>query len=564
MSQAAELERHLFDHRICSRIFANEVDLWSAVRVNPSLGKHSFNWTCSKFPDRAEINRNLPSNAKKLVLVGMGGATLSATAYASVDSEGLSRPLHALNSTSPESLAPYLGNPSHDDCHYVITSKSGETPETLAIADSLWSRVKNSKSFTVITDPGNSTLRDWATQHSITSYSSDPYVPGRFSALTNLALIPAAMLGIEIEELQSVRDGFVTAMAGENSMTKRVRQLAATLALVCTSDVGEMQIEAQWGQLPVARWIEQLVAESLSKYGLGVLPVVRGIDSAQDCVGKIRVRFQSAEHSLATEFEEPVASAAESASLFLLWQTAVTMAAYLMGVDPYDQPEVDRAKQVSLFPTDGNASQGEMDSIWPYRHAIDVCADDFEKSAAVYFDHLAKTLSKNDYFAILAFVNPTWENETELAKLALLLESLFQHHQVRVVYSFGPQYLHSTGQYHKAIANAHLASLSTPASESAAPQESLSGIEPVRRLRKRTYQSGHFLFVEAAERVNFDVTGQSYTFSQMIKRQARSDAQHMMMTQRLSETTPSLINCDADVAESLQRFSAILKRTIRP
>ena len=562
MNQAAELERHLFNHRICSRIFANEADLWAVAGVDLSLGEHSFSWTNSRFPDSAEICQNLPPHVKKLILVGMGGATLSATAYASVNREGFNRSFHVLNSTSPDSLASYLGAPHQSDTHYVIASKSGETLETLVIARSLMTHVNCSESFTVITDPGSSTLSDWANQHDIRIYSSDPYVPGRYSALTNLALIPAAMLGIDVEGLQTVRNDFATAMAGENSATKRARQLAAALAFVCKSDIGELHIDASQDLLPVAQWVEQIVAESLSKFGLGVLPVVNGVDPERNCGGTIKFQFRVAQHPTGSEFEESsVANAAELANLFLLWQSAVTMAAYLMEIDPYDQPEVDLAKQVSLFPTDEHLSQVERDSMWPYRHAVNVCEDNFEQSAAVYLDHLATTLSKHDYIAILAFVNPTRENEAELAALASLLESLFQQLQVRVVYSFGPQYLHSTGQFHKATAKAHLASLSKLAPDGVAVQEAGSGVERESQLKKNAYRTGHFLFVEAADSVEFDIAGQPYTFAQMIKRQARMDARHMLMSEQLSGTTPSLINCGVDVACCLRQFSAFLRRT---
>ena len=133
--------------------------------------------------------------------------------------------------------------------------------------------------------------------------------------------------------------------------------------------------------------------------------------------------------------------------------------------------------------------------------------------------------------------------------------------QVRVVYSFGPQYLHSTGQFHKATAKAHLASLSKLTPDGVAVQEAGFGIERGRLLRKNVYRTGHFLFVEAADSVDFDVTGLPYTFAQMIKRQARMDARHMKMSEQLSETTPSLINCGVDVAGCLRKFSAFLRRT---
>lgn len=562
MSQAAQLERYLFDHRLCSRIFTGEAEPWNVASSSPGFSERSLKWTSSPFPDGVEILRDLPSDVINLVLVGMGGATLSASAFACTEREGVDRTLRVLDSTSPEFLAPHLSASYRPDIHYVVASKSGETPETLAIARSLLSRVNCTDSFTVITDPDNSSLRDWASRQGIRVYSSDPFVTGRFTALTNLALIPVAMLGIDIERLKKARDEFAAEMAGESGVAGAARQLAAALALACTSEAGETRISASQSLLPVARWIEQIVAESLSKSGHGVLPAVAGIDRDADCSTMTSVRFRVGARAPGTglAIEERIANSAQLARLFLLWQSAVTMAAFLMEINPYDQPEVDSAKRVSLLPANSELPDRETRPIRPYRHQINPDADDCEQSAAAYLDHLDASLCEHDYIAILAFVNPAREVETELAGLASHFESLYRHRQVCAVYSFGPQYLHSTGQFFKATAKAHLASLPLSTPESIAAPDTYSVIESVRQPRKNAFRTGHFLYVEAAERADFDIAGEPYTFAQMIRQQARMDAQYMMSV-CLSETTPSLINCGADIAQSLQRLSAALRRT---
>ena len=521
MNQATKFAQRLQTRCIASRVFSNESALWSDVGITTVLGERCFDWAQAEFPSSADRPDPALQSGNTLVLVGMGGAVLSTAAYYSVGGEQLDCSLQVLDSTSPDMLATYLAAPPKLDCRYVIASKSGETLETLSIAESLLAHVGRPDLFYVVTDSQSSTLGTWAEHHGIRTLFSDPFVPGRFSALGKLALIPTAMLGIDINVLEDRRNEFAKAMVSESAEAEAVRRLSAQLAVAALRSIGELHIDAPQHLAPVARWLEQLTAESLGKSGLGVLPVVtyRKCDERVD--EKIQVRLRAGDTEYAVGDGDLINDAAALTEYFLRWQSAVSMAGYLMEIDPYSQPEVEQAKRfdvLSAQPGDGTASS--------FRHVVDLGAESCSESIDGLLNALQDTLAIDDYVAIYAYVNPTAENEAALASLARLLERVFLHFQLRVVYCFGPQYLHSTGQFHKSLLKA----------------ERLGG------------RRGHCLFVGADVEHNIAVAGHSFSFEWLIKCQAHADAAYIASTANHRHFTPSLLNCGTDVASSLLRF----------
>ncbi len=558
MIRVTQFERLLIDRRVCSRIFENSYDLWSEASVDTVLGERCFDWTRFSFPDTNDV-LHLSPTASTLVLVGMGGATLSATGYECV-SRHLSRPsLHQLSSTSPESLAYFLAAPPREDYHFVIASKSGETLETLVLAESLFEHENCARKFTVITDPRQSTLREWAFSKGIRTLNSDPGVLGRYSGVCSLALIPTAMLGINLTTLKSTRNHFVNSVIMDTGkVAKRVHRLAAELALASLIG-GELQIDAPHRLLPVARWIEQIVAESLGKAGLGVLPAVNCRDGELDRSGEIRVCVPATERELSFEYQEEAICSASLARLFLTWQTAVSMAAYLIGVDPYSQPELEQSKLKGFDCEIYSAVSLATDMSLPFRNVIEIDSEHCFQMATDFVVGLKSSLRINDYIVLFAYVSPTVETEAELANLAQLLESLFSGYRVRVVFNFGPQYLHSTGQFHKAKVNARI-------TKDSVTEQKVNQLDWLRSKNQLTdvsadeklLKTGHFLFITADDIRDFDIPGHPYTFGWLIKRQAQLDAKALSRSDQFERVTPSLVKCGTDVVESLQKLGAVL------
>ena len=559
MIRVTQFERLLIDRRVCSRIFENSYDLWSEVGVDSVLGERCFDWTRFSFPDTNDA-LHLPPTASTLVLVGMGGATLSATAYECV-SRHLSKPsLHQLSSTAPESLAYFLAVPPREDYHFVIASKSGETLETLVMAESLFEHGNSAQKFTVITDPIQSTLREWSFSKGIRTLNSDPGVLGRFSGVGSLALIPTAMLGIDLTTLESTRDHFVNSViVNSGEVAKQVHRLAAELALASLTG-GELQIDAPRRLLPVARWIEQIVAESLGKAGLGVLPAVNCRDGELDRSGEIRVCVSATEREFSFEYREGGICSASLARMFLTWQTAVSMAAYLIGVDPYSQPELEQSKLKGLDCEICGAVSLATDMSSPFQNVIEIDSEHCLQMAADFAVDLKSSLRINDYIVLFAYVNPTAETEAELANLAQLLESLFNGYRIRVVYNFGPQSLHSTGQFHKAKVNARF-------STSSSTEEKVNELDWIRTQNQftdlpsgeKSPKTGHFLFITADDTCDFDIPRHPYSFGWLIKRQAQLDAKALSRSDQFEQATPSLVKCSTDVVGSLQQLGAVLR-----
>ncbi len=559
MSQTAQLAQLLSARRTLSGIFEDRTELWSEVGVAPAAGSHSFAWTRSPVPNGGEIFERLPRSVKSLVLIGMGGATSSTEAYACV--LPTTRRLHVLNSTSPESLADFFSKPPAPDAHYVIASKSGTTLETLSIAKAVFEHVDSANAFTAITDPSDSQLRSWAAQNQIKTYCSDPYVPGRFSALSNLALIPTAMLGIDIAKIHAVREEFSRLMTTECETTDQLRTLAAELARASVTRGARLEIRTALQTLPFARWLEQLSAESLGKCGLGVLPVITTIDGPRQRDGEkqIEIDIVIKESHFGIRYSESDLTRNLMADIFLKWQCVITLVGYLIGIDPYNQPEVERAKRFGIASAGQNQAVHDKVPTSPYRYVLDMKSDQAIGRVKDFFSRLQNSLRPHDYVALLAYVNPTRDNEAELEKLALLLKSRFQLHQNLVVYSFGPQYLHSTGQFHKSVAKAALMSTCHAMLRDIRRQKTQAEPdEGVKNDRIELEGSGHFLFIEAEERCDFEVVGCPYTFAFVVREQARLDAQYLALADRFAGTSPSLIKLSGDTESSLHRLRAAL------
>lgn len=557
--RVTQFERLLIDRRVCSRIFENSYDLWSEVGVDTVLGERCFDWTRFSIPDTNDA-LHLPPTASTLVLVGMGGATLTATAYECVYRHSCGPSLHQLSSTAPESLAYYLAVPPREDSHYVIASKSGETLETLVMAESLFEHEYCAQKFTVITDPRQSALREWAFSKGIRTLNSDPGVLGRFSGVSSLALIPTAMLGIDMTTLKSTSNNFVNSVIVDTGeVVKQVHRLAAELALASLTG-GELQIDAPRRLLPVARWIEQIVAESLGKAGLGVLPIVNCKDGELDRSGDLRVHVPATEREFGFEYREGRICSASLARMFLTWQTAVSMAAYLIGIDPYSQPELEQSKMKGVDCENLGADSSTTDMSLPFQNVIEIDSEHCFQMVADFAVNLKSSLRLNDYIVLFAYVNPTAETEGELANLAQLLESLFSGYRVRVLFNFGPQYLHSTGQFHKAKVNAKFSKGSVTENKVnqldwLRSQNQLTDASP----SEKSPKAGHFLFITADDTCDFDIPGHPYTFGWLIKRQAQLDAKALSRSDRFEQVMPSLVKCSTDVVDSLQQLGAVLR-----
>ena len=346
-----------------------------------------------------------------VVLLGMGGSSLAAEVLRRtfrVES------LHVLDTTHPQAIRALEGGIDLGRTLFVSASKSGATLETRAHTDYFWERSgRDGSRFLAITDPGSELARLAEARGFRHVFSGEPTIGGRYSALSVFGIVPAALMGIDVGRL----------------LTN-----AARMADFCRSGSGNPGYElgrafgAGWqeGRDKICigetdggfgLWAEQLIAESTGKAGRGLVPA-----PGEPADGPDR---QAAQPQIA----DPYAIGGE----FFRWEFAVAVAGAYLEVNPFDQPDVQAAKEQ----TDAVLAAGVEPDVEP-RGSL---------------DGLLEQARAGDYVCLQAFVDPSVDNERRIADL---VRKLRRRTGLVVTHGYGPRYLHSTGQLHKGGPNTGL------------------------------------------------------------------------------------------------------------
>jgi len=358
------------------------------------------------------------------ILCGMGGSSLAPEVMAQV----YKKKLIILDSTDPAHVKSVLDQDLSKSC-IIIGSKSGSTIETAsqmaAANEQLIKQGLDPKNhFVVITDPG-SPLDTQAMESKLRVVNADPNVGGRFSALSAYGLTPAALIGIDISIL--LDDAYEASLAFTKPGSV-VTQVAAALADKFFSFTGFLDTGSNVAGL--SEWIEQLIAESTGKDGKGVLPIT--------------LRRKSSLNYPVISFDGSGSNSVE-ASLgehFIFWQWVTALLGYLLGVDPFNQPNVTEAKEkTSALLSRWSKGREEISPVFESEN-IAIYSSLQEKSVELY---LGKAIANSrGYLAIMAYLHRGADDQ--IKDLAPLLES---KSKFPTTFGWGPRFLHSTGQFHK-------------------------------------------------------------------------------------------------------------------
>ena len=339
--------------------------------------------------------------APKVVLLGMGGSSLGPEVLRSF--AGSDR-LTVLDTTDPRTIAAV----DLDDAFFLVSSKSGGTIEVQTLLAHAWSKVPDGSRYAAITDPGTA-LGDLAKERGFSRvFENDPDIGGRYSVLSLFGLVPAALLGYDVAELckravavdgeEAVALGDAmghAALAGQDKVTIRTAPEAAAFGL----------------------WVEQLVAESTGKQGKGCVPVpTTDAESGDD-------RF-----NVSVAIGDPVELGAE----FQRWEIATAIAGHVLGIDPFDEPNVTESKE--------NTKRVLASLPLP---------DDDLADPSTVGDWLADTVDEGDYVSLQAYL--PYGADDALTQLRRTLRDRLGG--IAVTAGYGPRFLHSTGQLHKGGAN---------------------------------------------------------------------------------------------------------------
>ncbi|MCD0453700.1 glucose-6-phosphate isomerase [Actinocorallia sp. API 0066] len=458
------------------------------------------------------------------VLAGMGGSSLAPeviTQTAGVE-------LTILDTTDPLQVGRVIAD-RIERTVVVVASKSGGTIETdshrrifeQAFQDAGVTGDALRRRFVVITDPG-SPLENAARQAGYHVVLADPDVGGRYSALTAFGLVPSALAGADIGAL--LDEAAALAPTLRQPLDNPALTLGAALGAAAVSGRDKLLIADNGSGISgFGDWAEQLIAESTGKDGKGLLPVVvEGVDApgfvpAPDVRGVVLGDYEAA----ALAVKGPLGAQ------FLLWEYATAIAGRVIGINPFDQPNVQESKDrtgevLKAFETEGEAAldEGAPDVV---DGAVEVYSGGAFAGAglAEVLDSLVGAVSTRGYLAVMAYLDRTGQDAeaAALRPLLTLRSERLRHAPAPVTFGWGPRFLHSTGQYHKG-----------------GPQD------------------GVFLQITGAAPVDVPVPGRPYTFRTLQLAQAIGDLRALR-----SRGRPALRLHLRDRAEGLAQLLDALK-----
>jgi glucose-6-phosphate isomerase len=398
-------------------------------------------------PLAEQASRARDDGLDHVVLCGMGGSSLAPE----VISRTYGVPLTLLDTTDPHVVARALGD-RLERTLVVVSSKSGSTIETdshrriyeHAFADLGLTPQEIARRFVMVTDPG-SPLEQVADQAGYHVVLADPNVGGRYSALTAFGLVPTALAGADVGRLLDEAGAVLPALASAEGNPGM--DLGAALGGYALAGHDKVVLaDAGSGLAGFGAWAEQLIAESTGKEGRGILPVVVGGEKAPGFSPGPDIHLVA----LGTP-DAPVDTSVTGplGAQFLVWEYAVAVAGRLLGINPFDQPNVAESKENTARLL-AEAGDGPLPAGTPAftDGAVDVFAEPGLLPAsgglAEVLDALLIGLPERGYLAIMAYLDR--DSDRPAAALRDALAARTTH---PVTFGWGPRFLHSTGQYHK-------------------------------------------------------------------------------------------------------------------
>jgi transaldolase / glucose-6-phosphate isomerase len=371
------------------------------------------------------------------VLLGMGGSSLFPEVMArtfGAHHRHHKLDLRVLDTTDPTAIRRVERECDLDHTLFIAASKSGTTIETTTQLEWFWERAGGrGEQFIAITDPGTSLAEVGRERGFRAVFENRPDIGGRYSALSHFGLVPAALLGVDIAALlQSAADMATTIDSGVDPQQNFSVWLAAAMAGAANDGVDKLTLLLPEEVASFGLWVEQLVAESTGKDGTGIVPIVGEEAEMPEVYARDRLFVSLGWHPLNDALAEaghpvvvlPFHEPYDLGGHVLLWESATALSGALLGINPFDQPNVAGAKEATAR----------------------VLEDGLSDITPEPLDSLLGQVQPGDYLAILAFVDP---GSAVVGQLQRARTALRNRLLVATTLGIGPRYLHSTGQLHK-------------------------------------------------------------------------------------------------------------------
>ena len=518
--ESAVMERlkNLEEADFCARLWEKDPALWKNEPDEQKIIANSMGWLDSPekirqaVPDLTEFAAELKkSGFRHVLLMGMGGSSLAPLVFRETfgrHAPGL--PLTVLDTTDPATVIRLERSLPLGNTFFIEASKSGTTVESRSFGEYFFERVKSikanlaSENFGVITDPGSRLERLAAERSYRKVFLNYPDIGGRYSALSFFGLAPASLIGIDLDELL-VR---ASKMLDECRMRKPLSQnpgvaLGVAIGVLAAGGRDKLTFLLPGPICSFSMWLEQLIAESTGKDGTGVIPVSGDPVETRQSYGEDRLFV---EFRITNEPDEALEATAHSlrkaahpvitvymrdrldlGEQFFLWEIATATVGALLNINPFDQPNVQEAKEFTAKILDevneeGRVPEAGMEmSHGPLRLYLAGGASSVPQALALFFEGAAR----DGYLGILAYLTENETNERGLRRIRILVRDRMR---IATTVGYGPRYLHSTGQLHKGGTN-----------------------------------KGFFLMLTSDIAEDTGIPGQPYTFGMLMRAQALGD-----------------------------------------
>jgi transaldolase/glucose-6-phosphate isomerase len=469
--------QRLVENDVIARLSRRDPSLFTDNLEEHQAVLHRMGWigNSPKAAERVAQYENITrqvvaEGATDVVLLGMGGSSLASLVLSEVfgPAEGHPR-LHVLDTTSPVTVIELIGRLNPQTTWFLLSSKSGTTIEPLSLyaifrewADAALGRPAAGKRFIVITDPGTPLEKLRQKDIMRIALPAPANIGGRFSALTAFGLMPAALLGVDVSELLT-RSEAMERSCESPAEENPAAALASWIADAHAAGRDKLAVAASGRFASFALWVEQLIAESTGKHGTGVVPVPEYAMRTPSGFGSDRAVFvlRDADDAAAAKwakairregqpvFEIELGDPLDLGAEFVRWEYATAMLGYLLGINPFDEPDVAAAKAATLDVINGAElphATADVEGVWVTYAGALAAPDAAPQDLAQALAPAIASLRESDYLALLVYLP---YNETILESLRLAVVAAAGSLGRAVCLELGPRYLHSTGQLHK-------------------------------------------------------------------------------------------------------------------
>ncbi|NOY57925.1 MAG: bifunctional transaldolase/phosoglucose isomerase, partial [Calditrichaeota bacterium] len=473
--------KKLKQEKVVARIWEHDYTVW---KPDPTGITDRLGWLASPevmkeaIKDIEIVAHDLRADGiTDALLMGMGGSSLAPDVFQKIfgAKDGYLN-LTVLDSTDPAAVLAVAKRLNPATTVYIASTKSGGTVETLSFLKYFYNQALEKvgagnvgKHFVAITDPGSSLETLANDLHFRRTFLNDPNIGGRYSALSCFGLVPAGLLGIDLIELLENAGEMACnceasncPVAGNNTGA----QLGVVLGEMARKGRDKLTLIISPEIAPFGAWVEQLIAESTGKEGTGILPVVGEevlvpeeyaadrlfvylhLDDDHTLEGRVNALIKAGLPLVQINLKDRYALGGE----FFRWEMATVIAGHFLKINPFDQPNVEAAKDLARKMVTAYHKEGTLPQLKPSLQTGDVLVYGAEKAKSLQgaIDDFLCEADLGDaqgkgrsYVALQAFVQPTTETDIGLEKLRGMIQKKYQ---LATTVGYGPRFLHSTGQ----------------------------------------------------------------------------------------------------------------------